>query len=332
MTEQTALATQSGTQRIESPTIQKAREFASRLKFMIVNGNKLEDKEVYALAHYSAANGLNPFAQEAYYLPGTGPITGIVGFRRKAQESLEDECKTHGVTEPQRFWTETREATPEEANFEDGDIAVHVTLRESLTNKAWRQSYFETARELKALGEEKYFEVAKEFVGKEPVWTGVGVVYASEVFAGVGKKEKFDRFERAAKRAEKIALKKRFPSLQRFESAGDEHDDAISVSFVDVDEAPEKTDVNKALTDMGFDPEPEPTIDHDLQVACEQKDSKGRLYVSLPSGELRFHLKGIREKGQQATEDDGIKSQSIQMIISARESGVLQEPGQGKLV
>lgn len=329
MTEQNAITTQT-VQRIESPTILQAREFASRLKFMIVNGNKLEDREVYALAHYAAANGLNPFAQEAYYLPGTGPITGIVGFRRKAQESLEDECKLHGVTEPQRFWVETREATPEEANFEPGDIAVHVTLRESLTNKAWRHAYFETVRELKEFGDAKPFETAKEFVGKEPVWTGVGVVYASEAFAAPGKKEKFDRYERAAKRGEKIALKKRFPSLQSIDT-GNEHDDAITVSFVEQEQLPEPVDVNKNLKDMGFDPavvegETTPEISDDLKIACEVKSSKGILYSSMPSGELQFHLRGLMDKGDNATDNDGICIHAIRKIKEARANGVLKEP------
>ncbi|MDD5170524.1 MAG: recombinase RecT, partial [Syntrophales bacterium] len=186
--------------KIDSTTIVRAREFASRLKYMIVNGNKLEDKEVYALAHYAAANNLNPFAQECYYLPGTGPITGIVGYRRKADEALLDECHNFGINEPQHFWTETRQATQDEAVFDpDKDIAVFVTLRDSITNKTWRRSYFETVRELRELGEKDFFEVAKQFVGPEPVWTGVGVVQGSENF---GQKERFDRHERAAKRGE----------------------------------------------------------------------------------------------------------------------------------
>jgi hypothetical protein len=324
MSDQNAIVTQSQN-KIESPTIHKAREFASRLKFMIVNGNKLEDREVYALAHYSAANGLNPFAQEAYYLPGTGPVTGIVGYRRKAQEALNEECEHYNIKDPQRFWVETREATPDEALFDANDIAVFVTLHDSLANKAWRQSYFETARELKALGEEKYFEVAKEFVGKEPVWTGVGVVYASESFSAPGKKEKFDRFERAAKRGEKIALKKRFPSLQQFESAEDDHADAISVSFVEQEELPESVDVDATLEELGY--AKQDNTPDDVKVACDVKSGKGIRYGDIATNELNFHLKNLQSKGDKATDLDSVKAQAILTIKAARAKGVISEPG-----
>jgi recombinational DNA repair protein RecT len=73
--------------------------------------------------------------------------------------------------------------------------------------------------------------------------------------------------------------------------------------------------------------EEKPELDHDLEIACQGKDSKNRLYTSLPTGELRFHLKGIRAKGDKATEQDTIHAQAIEMIIAARESGVLEEPG-----
>jgi len=73
--------------------------------------------------------------------------------------------------------------------------------------------------------------------------------------------------------------------------------------------------------------EPKKEISHDLEIACQEKDGKGRLYVSLPTGELRFHLKGIRAKGEKATEQDSIHAQALEMIIAARESGVLEEPG-----
>jgi len=218
--------------KIESPTVKAAREIAQRIKFMIVNGEKLTNDEVYALAQYAAANGLNPFAQECYYMPKTGPITGIVGFRRKAQEALIDECHVFGISDPQNFWIESRPATQAEAVFDpEKDIAVFVTLRDSITNKTWRRSYFETVRELRDLGEKDPFEKAKEYVGPEPVWTGVGIVKGDEHFSGnvwkdnkkmenEWKPEMFDRNERATKRAEKIALKKRFPSLQSMKDPG----------------------------------------------------------------------------------------------------------------
>lgn len=228
----------------------RARELAGRLKFMIANGNKLNDNEVYALAQYAAANDLNPFAQECYYLPGIGPCPGIVGWRKKAQEQLVWEAEKAGQNGA-HFWTEDRPATEGEANFGPGDIAVVVTLRDWLSSSRWRHDIFETARQLKEFGSSNPMEEAKAFVGPEPVWTGTGVVFASENFGS--KVEKFDRYERAKKRAEKIALRKRFPRVQLPEPAGAEVD-FVDAEFAD-QQMPRHTEAEN-MAALGFgDPE-----------------------------------------------------------------------------
>jgi hypothetical protein len=174
--------------------------------------------------------------------------------------------------------------------------------------------------------------MAKQIIGAEPVTTAWGVVFSIEVFGAPGKAEKFDRHERAKKRGEKLCLRKRFPRIHLPEPENYSADtvDAEDIHFI-MEEPKREIDPNfdpdKAIEEMGFAGSEKPEINHDLQIACEQKDSKGRLYTSLPTGELRFHLKGIHEKGQRATEEDGIKAQSIEMIIAARESGTLEEPG-----
>jgi hypothetical protein len=290
MSEQNAIVTTSN--KIDSVTVKAAREIAQRIKFMIVNGNKLTDQEVYALAHYSAANGLNPFAQECYYLPGTGPITGIVGFRRKAQEALIDECRVFGINDPQNFWIESRTATQEEATFDpDKDIAVFVTLRDSITNKTWRRSYFDTVRELRDLGEKDPFEKAKEYVGPEPVWTGVATVKGTENFG----KDTFDRHERAAKRAEKCALKKRFPSLQSMKDT-DHFEDTEQVEWDEnvfdsnAEEQKQLTPERKAENAKIFG-EPTPgksTASMTLEEAAQMTSSKGIAYGARPDSELIY--------------------------------------------
>lgn len=211
----------------ESAINRAAREIAARLKFLIVGGNKLQDHEVWALAQYSAATELNPFAQECYYIPGSGPITGIVGYRRKAHESFAAEIESRGIKEQHTWWVETRPALPGEAVFDPAkDIAIVAILRDTLSSRIWRQAFFETCRELKALGlsDKEYFIRAEAMVGKEPTWEGIGVVQSPENFSKDGKPEKFDRVERAKKRAEKQALKKRFPSLQAYATTGDPDD------------------------------------------------------------------------------------------------------------
>lgn len=238
----------------DDPVLEEARRFARRLKFMIVNGQKLTDQEVYALAHYSAANQLNPFAQECYYMPGVGPVTGIVGFRRKARESIQDEVKKWmdiGIKfdGPQNYWLEKRPATHDEAMFQDGDIAIHVTLHDSMARRQWQKDFFLAMRELREAGCTDFKEckkLAEEMVGNEPVWTGVGVVSQGEKFGADGKPEKYDRTERAEKRAEKQALKKRFPSLQQYDVKVD--DQAIDVDAVDVSFSVEEEAERKQLS------------------------------------------------------------------------------------
>ena len=70
-------------------------------------------------------------------------------------EELVYECGLNHLTDPQNFWCEARPATTDEAVFDPTkDIAVHVTLRDSISNKTWRRAYFETLREMKSLGVE----------------------------------------------------------------------------------------------------------------------------------------------------------------------------------
>lgn len=235
----------------DNETTKKARELVTRLRYMIQNGRKLEEAEVFALAQYCAVNELNPFSGEAYYIPGAGPTPGVAGWRRKAQEDLEYEAKRTGEIAA-NFWTTHRPAVAGEAIFSPGDIAVYVELRDSLSNKVWRRAYFETVRELKELGDDNPFENAKQFAGPEPVWTGVGVVYAAENFGG---KEKFDRYERAQKRAEKIALRKRFPRVNLPEPEG-VNGDMVDVEWVKEEPStqPEKHTEAENLAALGFGP------------------------------------------------------------------------------
>lgn len=264
MTTQTAITPAPATALAEHETeyAKRYKEMARRIKYMIVNGNKLQDQEVYALATYATTNDLNPFAGECYYLPGAGPVPGIAGWRKKAQEQLDFEAARQNTQA--HFWIEVREATQDEAPHKDGDIAVHVTLHDWLSNRRWRTSLFETLRELKDLGfpHSDALRTAKDMVGPEPVWTGIGTVYAAEKFGKDGQPEKWSRRERAEKRAEKVALRKRFPRVNLPEPSGQVVDaDAIDVQYSEQEqqaELPEgkKADTNQILAELGFAPEP----------------------------------------------------------------------------
>lgn len=182
---------------------------------MIVNGSRLNTMELEALGGFALTNDLNPFNQECYYLPGTGPIAGIAGYRRKAHQQLEREALRANHAGPVAIWMEDpRPAVRgKEAVFGPDDIAIFVTIHDTLSKQSWIKTMVSLAKDLQSLGVKDPWEKAQEYTGPEPVWTGVGVVHKSESFAKEGKPEKFDRIERATKRAEKIALRKRFQMM-----------------------------------------------------------------------------------------------------------------------
>lgn len=223
-----------------------AHDLATRLRYMIQNGRKLNDEETRALAQYCAMTDLNPFASEAYYIPGIGPTPGIAGWRKKANEQLLNEAKQ--ASEPgAHFWIEFIPCESGEAMFDvsKGDIAYKAVLRDWLSNKRWRTAYFDSVRLLREVGDSDPLANAYRFSGPEPVWEGVGVVYADE-FAG--KREKFDRHERAKKRAEKVAIRKRFQAIHLPEPEG------ADVDYVDgeLSEPRERLGEGKIMENLGF--------------------------------------------------------------------------------
>jgi len=334
MSEQTALVTQEqAPQKLTTPEIQKAREYAYQLKQMIVGGKKLSDTEVYALANYASANGLNPFAGECYYLPNVGPCPGVAGWRTKAQDQLDFEAEKMGW-KGGNMWVTYQHAEPGECTFDPSkDIAYKAVLHDSVSRKRWTDSIKEIATDFVNAGVPFFdaFDKARELIGPEPVAESWGVVFSTENFGGAV--EKFDRHERAKKRAEKLALRKRFPRihLPEPENYSDDTVDAEDVKFLMEDpkiEVPADFDPDKAIDEMMGTSKPEkPVIDHDLEFACGFKDSRGKLYVSMSNNELQYHINGITNKGTKATDADNANLQAINTIKAAREKGILQEPG-----
>lgn len=241
-----------------------ARDYAQRLRYMIVNGAKLAEPEVFALAQYAAATLLDPFSGECWYIPGKGPCPGIAGWRKKAQEQLEYEAEHSGVKEGAHYWVEFYPAGENDCKFDAarGDIAFVAHLRDYLTQKRWRNDVFVAAKEIMSLdpGKVPYSEamaIAREMVGKEPLVIGAGVVFAGENFGG---NDKFDRFERCKKRAEKAALRKRFPRIHLPEPEGvDDVVDSGDYKIVMEEEEPKKkltaADTTQIIKELGFEVE-----------------------------------------------------------------------------
>lgn len=199
------------TQLLTAEMTDQVKETVRKLMRLAPGGNRLNANEATDLAIYSLMNDLNPYNGEAYYLPGVGPLAGVAGYRRKANEWL---LVSYGPTA--RFWCEFEDAPMGSGDFdpEAGDIAYICTLHDSISKREWESSTLGAYAQLRQGGMEsdEAWKEAKNFVGSEPVWTAVGVVDHREHFAKEGKPDKWDRHERAKKRAEKWAIRKRFPS------------------------------------------------------------------------------------------------------------------------
>jgi len=224
------------------------RRMIHQLKYMIVNGTKLQEHEVYALAQYAIATNLDPLALECWYFPGKGPTPGIAGWRRKAQEQMEYESGQHN----NHFWCEYSDAKETDGVFDKNkDIAILVTLRDSVTQTSWRKAILDVTIPLirEGVPSPEALKVARELVGPEPVWTACGVVFSTENF---GQVEKFDRRERAKKRGEKLALRKRFPRIHLVEPEGSDSSFEASDFKVIADE-PRQFAPGQAMRELGFE-------------------------------------------------------------------------------
>lgn len=222
------------------------RVLIRRLGAMIVNGEKLSDNKIAALAAYSMTNDLNPFNGECYYLPNIGPTPGIAGWRKKAQEQLDWEAQQAGELGA-HYWIEYEKAEVGEAKFDPTkDFAWKVILRDWLSDKRWRRDVFEAMDKLMLAKVDDPYHEALKLVGYKPEWTGVGVVTAGENFGN----DKMDRNERAKKRAEKIAIRKRFPRIKLPDPEID-YDDVIDITPEPVEHKTEK----EILAELGIDQE-----------------------------------------------------------------------------
>ena len=218
------------------------------LRDMIQNGRKLSDAEVQALAVYSAINHVNPTNGECYYLPGVGPVSGIITWRKLGQEQLDSESQVRGK---HYFWCQFTAIVPaDNPKFdpEKGDIAYQAILRDSWTRARHTQYIVETAVSMKdnlGCDLETALAKAEEYAGEEPVWYGLGVLYGSESFVKPAQPakdgmparpegtDKFDRHERCMKRAEKLAIRKRFSGIT-LQDADLDYDNGIIDSVVNV--------------------------------------------------------------------------------------------------
>lgn len=67
----------------------EVRELNERLAMMTLPGGKrLSSEERLALAQISVLHNLDPFNGEIWIIPGSGPMIGIKGLRKKGREQI----------------------------------------------------------------------------------------------------------------------------------------------------------------------------------------------------------------------------------------------------
>jgi len=176
--------------------------FAQRLKRSIPGGKKLTGSEVLALAQVSLATGLNPYIGEIWYIPDNGPMVGIKGLRRKADEQINQ------ASGGQDYWHGfVRAVSPEEAgcppeNVKDCVAAFKYELRDTGSTRAYVKAIGELAAIYREAQEPDPVGKAKADIGSTPLWIGYGYCLKHE-------KTKMNKTRCAEKRAESDALKKR---------------------------------------------------------------------------------------------------------------------------
>jgi hypothetical protein len=216
-----AITSRTATELLSSSAETELRAMTGKLMRLTPGGRKLNTNQAAELAVYCFMTDLNPFNYEAYYMDGVGPIPGVAGVRRKANDYL---AITSGPDD--RFFVYFRDAQVGEANFDPdkGDIAKHASLTIRTVSERWQQNALRIYAELVKAGmdTDTAWERAEKMNGPEPVWTAVGVVDHRENFSrkpgtkgpqDPGTHDKWDRHQRAEKRAEKWAIRKAFPSV-----------------------------------------------------------------------------------------------------------------------
>jgi hypothetical protein len=227
-------------------------------------GRKLNSEQSAELAVYAVINQLNPFDGECYY-GDNGPMPGIQGYRRKAQEQLYAEAPNGHAP---RMWCDYEVAIPGRDgifNPDAGDVGWVAVLHDSIAQRQWQESYYHAFAFFKGQGLDtaEAKAMAADLAGKEPVWTAAGVVYANEKFGKEGAPEKWDRNERAKKRAESRSIRKRFTGIRIIDvDLGETWDAGVNIrelaSTIQAEEdLPQpKLGAAQAMADLGFDPEP----------------------------------------------------------------------------
>jgi len=155
-------------------TPEELAEMVGRVRFMVHGGDKLADKEIWALAEASFMLGLNPIIGECWLLKGLGFMPGIKGLRRPGRKQFAE----RDAHEFLYF-----EAITETTDFELYKIplgSLAFFCKGTVSDK--RRSQAEDAKVWRdALGPDAPYEVILERVGPPTETIGIGFVTAEQM-------------------------------------------------------------------------------------------------------------------------------------------------------
>ncbi len=171
----------------------EVRELKARLgqmALMLPGGARLDANAITALAQASIAHGLDPFNGEIWIIPNSGVMIGIKGLRKKAREQVQG-----------NFWVDFRKITSPEERAELGIPNGALAYEAHLFDTENINTYTQTVERMLKAG--LPWEAVVNLLGSKPYTTGIG-------FATPAERSKMELAQRAMKRAEADALKRRF--------------------------------------------------------------------------------------------------------------------------
>lgn len=314
--------------------------------------------EAAQLVMYGRMIDANPWNGEVYPTP-KGPMNGVMLYRRKAKEYNQRMAPT-GETWDYKISYRLAESHEADYDPEKGDVAWMCELTDTQAEKEWQDAYVRFFNLLVAAKAPYEFadQKATRMAGTRPVWSAVGVVGGSEHFSAgevdewgtnaSGKKypktykkdangddiyaqEMWDRNERAKKRAEKQALKKRYPDMlipefQELWSRDMEVKIMNAVGDMERAEAVTPERAAQTMKDLGLEPDssmvvdavsvedvpmppPPPTPDpvwnvtHAVDLYTTVTDSKGVAYAEKTVDALSYSLNALNKKIKDAPHD-----------------------------
>lgn len=171
----------------------EVKELGARLQNYMPNAQKLNNLEAQAVAQIAVAHGLDPFNGEVWGIKGDdkwyGVMVGIKGLRKCAHRQAD--------LEGGHYWIDLSYADPAAYGEPATSIVAICVLRDTRSMTAYAQSL----RSLRDSG--MPYDDAKAEIGNTPRIVGIGIATA-------GERSKLRIHQRAQKRAEADAIKKRY--------------------------------------------------------------------------------------------------------------------------